>query len=209
MHILSKISMKAVFCLMAGMVAVMFWSCEKTVPHVVESHHEYEEVDYPTPNIKADSVNEVLGVILHHTALPTIDEALHELTRPHGVSSHVVIDYDGTRYIMAPPTAVTFHAGLSLLNDRERCNYFTIGLEFQGNTEEASLTNDQVKSGVDYLLPLIRQYHIPLSNIVTHKMVRDNYMQKYPEKRCKDKVDITQEDYERFMTALRKAIDSN
>lgn len=179
---------------------------QKAQPEEEVVYH-YEEIPYPTPNIKPDSVNEVLGVILHHTALPTVEEALHELTRPHGVSSHVVIDTDGTRYILAPPTAVTYHAGLSVLNGRERCNYFCIGMEFQGNTEEAPLTDDQIRSGIDYLLPVIRQYNIPLSNIVTHKMVRDTFMQMYPERRCKDKVDITPAEYERFMTALRQALE--
>jgi N-acetyl-anhydromuramyl-L-alanine amidase AmpD len=100
---------------------------------------------------------------------------------------------------------VTFHAGLSILNGRERCNEFTIGIEFQGNTVEKPLTDDQIQSAIDYLLPIIDQYQIPLDSIVTHEMVRANYMRQYPEKKCKDKCDITPPEYERVMKALRAA----
>ena len=169
----------------------------------------YPEVSHPTPNIERDTLNEMLGIVLHHTALPTLERALTELTRPGGVSSHVVIDTDGTRYILAPTTAVTFHAGKSILNGRERCNTFCIGVEFQGNTAQVPLTAKQIESGVEFLLPLIQEHHIPLDNIVTHKMVRDNFIHRHPtERRCKTKVDISSSDYSRFMDALKASLDS-
>lgn len=119
------------------------------------------------------------------------------------VGTHVVIDKDGTRYIMCSPETVTYHAGRSILNGKEGCNYFTIGIEFQGNTLEAPLTQDQINSAIEYLKPIIAKYHIPISNIVTHEMVRQAYKRKYPEKRCYGKVDITQKEYAKFMKALK------
>jgi len=104
---------------------------------------------------------------------------------------------------MAEPTVPTYHAGRSILNGREGCNYCTIGIEFQGNTLVAPLTEDQILSGIDYLLPLIEKYNIPIENIVTHEMVRTAYMQKYPQKRCSPKVDITQKEYRRFIKVLK------
>ena len=137
---------------------------------------KYAEVSWPTPNIAADTINELQGIVLHHTAVPTVLRSLMTLTdKRRGVGAHCVIDTDGTRYILCPPAAVTFHAGLSCLHGRESCNYFTVGVEFQGNTLRAPLTEEQVESGIEYLLPIIRQYHIPLSNIVTHEMVRTAY----------------------------------
>ena len=165
---------------------------------------KYREVSYPTPNIDRERQNEVCGVILHHTAEPTIERSLAVLTSlEKKVGTHVCIDTDGTRYIMAQPTEVTYHAGFSVLDGREGCNAFTIGIEFQGNTLEKPLTNDQIQSAIEYLLPLIKQYNIPIKNIVTHEMVRQAYKAKYPKKRCYGKVDITQTEYRRFMTALR------
>lgn len=197
---------KRIIWLLAAMTAFAAVACTQE-PIAMERRH-YTEVSHPTPNIEPDTLNEMLGVILHHTALPTVEDALRELTRPNGVSSHVVIDTDGTRYVLAPPTAITFHAGLSFLNGRERCNTFCIGVEFQGNTAQFPLTEEQIESGVEYLLPIITEQHIPLDNIVTHKMVRDNYIHQHPEKRCKNKVDISSSEYARFMDALKTSLDS-
>ncbi|MBR4552953.1 MAG: N-acetylmuramoyl-L-alanine amidase [Bacteroidaceae bacterium] len=100
----------------------------------------------------------VNGVILHHTAEPTIERSLGVLTsKKKNVGTHCVIDTDGTRYIMCAPTVVTYHAGYSLLDGKEGCNNFCISIEFQGNTLERPLTNNQIKSAIEYLLPLIKK----------------------------------------------------
>ena len=167
----------------------------------------YIEKSHPTPNVDVSRKNTVEGVILHHTAEPTVERSLEILTsRKKKVGTHVVINTDGTRYVMANPEVVTYHAGYSVLNGKEGCNFFTIGIEFQGNTLEKPLTSNQINSAIEYLLPLITKYKIPLSNIVTHEMVRQAYKKKYPRKRCSGKVDITQVEYKRFMNALRRAI---
>lgn len=168
----------------------------------------YVEKNYPTPNIDREKKNSVQGVILHHTAEPTIESSLNVLTsRTKKVGTHVVIDTDGTRYIMASPETVTYHAGLSILDGKEGCNYFTLGIEFQGNTLEKPLTEDQINSAIEYLLPLIKKYKIPIRNIVTHEMIRMSYKKKYPKKRCSGKVDITQTEYKRFMKLLKIVYD--
>lgn len=171
-----------------------------------EPRESYREVSYPTPNFNSDKTNEVNGVILHHTAEPTIERSLGVLTsRTKRVGTHCVIDTDGTRYIMCEPTVVTFHAGFSRLDGREGCNNFTIGIEFQGNTLEKPLTEDQINSAIEYLRPIIAEYDIPLTHIVSHEMVRKAYMRRHPEKRIAGKVDITPKEYRRFMKELYKA----
>lgn len=167
----------------------------------------YEVRNFPTPNYDKNRKNDVIGVVLHHTAEPTVEKSLGILSSTiKKVGTHVVIDTDGTRYIMAEPEVAAYHAGLSILNGREGCNYCTVGIEFQGNTLVAPLTEDQIASGIEYLLPIIDKYKIPLENIVTHEMVRTAYKQKYPKKRCSGKVDITPTEYMRFMKALRQAL---
>ena len=181
--------------------------------HKDKSHNKlckYKEVSYPTPNIAEGKTNDIKGVILHHTAEPTIQSSLKVLTvGQRHVGTHVVIDTNGTRYIMAKPTDVTYHAGKSILAGREGCNDFTIGVEFQGNTLETPLTLNQIKSCIEYLLPLIKKYKIPIKNIVTHEMIRNAYKKKYPNNRCYGKVDITQAEYRRFMKHLQTAIKKN
>ena len=167
----------------------------------------YKEISYPTPNTDASKKNTVEGVILHHTAEPTVERSLEILTSStRKVGTHVVIDTDGTRYIMCKPDVVTYHAGFSVLNGKEGCNYFTVGIEFQGNTIEKPLTEDQINSAIEYLLPLIAKYKIKLNAIVTHEMVRNAYKKRYPQKRCSGKVDITQTEYTRFMKALKQKV---
>lgn len=171
------------------------------------AQNHYKVISHPTPNYDHEKVNEVKGVILHHTAEPTAARSLEVLTSSsRGVGTHVVIDTDGTRYIMCEPTVVTYHAGKSVLNGRDGCNDFTVGIEFQGNTLEKPLTQDQINSAIEYLKPIIAKYNIPLSNIVTHEMVRQAYKRKYPNRKCAGKVDITQTEYHRFMEALKGAM---
>lgn len=168
----------------------------------------YKEVDYPSENFDPEKVNDVQGVVLHHTAEPTAQRSLEVLTsKERGVSTHVVIDYDGTRYIMVPPTTVAWHAGASLHAGRERCNDWMLGIEFQGDTTQEPLTQDQIDSAIEWLLPLIAEYHIPIENIVTHEMIRTAYKKKHPGSRVYDKPDITQTEYIRFMEQLRSALE--
>ena len=185
---------------------VYFFLVASSVEEVQPEEKTYREIAYPTQNYDRVKVNEVRGVVLHHTALPTIERSLEVLTTPiNKVGTHCLIDTDGTRYILCEPTVVTFHAGKSVLNGREKCNEFTIGIEFQGNTLEEPLTDDQISSAIQYLLPVIDRYHISLDSIVTHEMIRDSFMLKYPERRTKNKIDITSWEYRRVMKALRAA----
>lgn len=176
----------------------------------IVTKNRYKEKKCPTPNYDHNRCNTVEGVILHHTAEPTIERSLEILTSlKKKVGTHCVIDLDGTRYIMCEPEVVTYHAGFSVLNGKEGCNYFTIGIEFQGNTLEKPLTQDQIYSAIEYLKPLITKYRIPLNNIVTHEMVRQAYKKRHPHKRCSGKVDITQTEYKRFMKFLQQSIKTN
>lgn len=183
-------------------------STDSVAPETIEDK-TYKEIDYPTPNFNRERVNEVKGVILHHTAEPTVERSLEVLTDgKRKVGTHVVIDIDGTRYVMCRPTVVTYHAGPSTLNGRDGCNNFTIGIEFQGNTLESPLTDDQIASAIDYLLPIMSQYKIPLANVVTHEMVRNAYKARHPQSKCLGKVDITQTEYKRVMERLTKAVEA-
>ena len=197
---------------LAVAIGVVVWlkgQQPQEAPHKPVIQRSYKKISgfyekrYPTPNYDRTRTNEVRGIVLHHTGEPTVEESLEILSSPERkVSTHVVIDTDGTRYVMADPTVVTYHAGLSMLYGREHCNYCTIGIEFQGNTLVAPLTDEQIASAIEYLMPIIEQYHIPLNHIMTHEMVRNAYRAQYPDKRCDIKVDITPHEYAHFMGTL-------
>lgn len=170
----------------------------------------YKEVSRPTPNIRRGR-NEVWGVVLHQTSTKDAETAVRTLTSTKNKkSAHVVIDYDGTRYVLAPPTAITMHAGRSLYKDRTDLNRCTIGIEFQANGVEwlfRPLTEKQIASAIEYLKPIIKEYNIPLDHITTHAIVRNAWNEKHPEKKGGLRGDIPSWEYERFMNRLKKAME--
>lgn len=175
-----------------------------------------------TPNIRTINsesyrkghplTNELQGVVLHHTGFrePDLNAVLKHLTDKNTeVSAHVVIGYNGNRVVLANPENVTFHAGASRFNNRNNVNDFMLGIEFQGNTTKKDLTDEQIKSAVEYLAPIIQKYRIPLSNIITHKQVRDNYneyQRQKSEKEAPSKNDINFKNYQRIMEELLKTV---
>lgn len=205
--------MKVFFVLL--LLLLLFPSCvqkhenklEFPEPERVEISGKYR-IEYHTTSKISNGTNEDLAVVLHHTASKNILEALTSLCYSDLQSScHVLIDKDGTRYVLASPECVTWHAGYSTLNGRDNVNAFSIGIEFQGNTLVESLTQDQINSAIDYLIPIMKRYNIPVENVVTHEQIRTSWIVSHPqetlEKDVKSKVDITLKEYERFISHLK------
>ena len=176
-------------------------------PDWVKKGKYWETSQFSTPNLRPGN-NEVKAIVLHHTASRGTGEMVARDLCATGLrrSCHVVIDTDGTRYVLADPERITFHAGYSKLGDRFRVNNFAIGIEFHGNTLERPLTNEQIESVIEYLRPIIAKYNIKAKNLVTHQLVRDSYRQAIPgTKEAYPKVDITTTEYERVIHALDTA----
>ena len=69
------------------------------------------------------------------------------------------------------------------------------------------MTDNQIKSVVEYLEPYIRKNNIRLEDITTHEQVRKNYMERHPEdKNVKPKHDLNQSQYNQVMNALKENI---
>lgn len=112
---------------------------------------QYVKVNKPTPNYSRNKVNEAIGVVFHHTA-GGLEGSLEWLTdRRSQVSAHVLIAKDGTQYILASDDKVTWHAGVSCFMGINWCNEFMLGVEFEGNTLETPLTDDQIQSALQWL----------------------------------------------------------
>lgn len=204
--------------LVVGIMAIMFAGCKKSIEKISDQLTGYQveyskrekigdfwEYTCSTPNVYPGK-NSVKAIVLHHTATPSTEVSLQLMAdpKPGGkVSCHVVIAPDGTRYVLAPPTARTWHAGYSRLNGREWCNNFTVGIEFQGNTLEHPLTEEQIRSAIEYCRPIMKKYKLTKKDIVTHQQIRDEYIKAHPGKKIPSKGDITPEEYQRFLSALR------
>jgi hypothetical protein len=186
---------------------------------------QFRDVQMNTPNIRTKNdesfkkghslTNEQKAIILHHTGYSDttgvskgMSKAMQGVNKQFsnpGESSHVVIDFDGTRYNYARPDQVTFHAGKSMMNGRDNVNDFGVGIEFQGDTDKTRLTDKQINSFVEYAGPIIKKNKIPLSNIITHKQIRTNYMKANPtDKQVLGKPDVNQIDYDRIIKVLKK-----
>ena len=78
--------MKIKFLLLCILLLAM-GSCTMSAQNAKHTH--YKEVSYPTPNYDRNKVNDVQGVILHHTAEPTVQRSLEVLSKgPRKVGTH-------------------------------------------------------------------------------------------------------------------------
>lgn len=185
-------------------------------------NEKYSTDTIPTPNIRTKEdasykkghplENERKGILLHHTGFTNDDDLTNVtklLTTKGGNSAHVVIGKSGHRRVLADPKNVTFHAGESRFNNRSNVNDFMVGIEFQGDTNKADLTNDQIQSAVNYMLPVIRENNISLENITTHEEVRklyNEYAKSKGDKIAPNKPDITYNNYVKILDELKKRV---
>lgn len=151
-------------------------------------------------------INEKQGVVLHHTGYEEDDlgGVTSRFSAQGNSSAHVVIGYNGDRRIFANPDDVTFHAGESRHKGRENVNDFMLGIEFQGNTLKKPLTEEQIKSAVEYLRPLIQKYKISIDDITTHERVRSDYLREHGKRSAETKIDISPRDYVAILKELMK-----
>ena len=168
--------------------------------------NKYKEEYIQTPNIRTEKDesykkghklrNEIKNVVLHHTAYTNPktneEEVKKQYMTPGANTSHVVIQENGKRVVYASPEQVTFHAGESKWNNRDNVNDFSIGVEFQGDTNKAPLTQAQIESFVEYYTPIAKKYGVSLKDIITHQMIAPGR-----------KPDVTQKEYKRVLEYMK------
>ena len=128
----------------------------------------YQQTTRHTPNISPGRTIHPTHIILHHTGGAYAGSVAWCLNPASKVSYHCIIARSGKRTILAPPTARTWHAGVSQWQGRKNCNDFSIGLAWEGDTATTPLSEDAILSAVEYLLPLLDKFHIPLSHLLRH-----------------------------------------
>ena len=134
-----------------------------------------------TPNIRTDTsasflsgrglVNEKKAIILHHTGEYSDRQNRNTFLNSNTTdpkSTHVYIKANGEQEIYATPDDVTFHAGESSLEGRENVNDFALGIEFAGDTYKQPLTEQQLESAAQYIIPKMLAYKIPLDALYSH-----------------------------------------
>jgi len=128
----------------------------------------YQQTNKKTPNISAGRVIQPTHIILHHTSGAYAGSVAWCLNPQSKVSYHCIIARNGKRTTLALPTQRTWHAGVSSWQGRKDANSWSLGLAWEGDTYTTTLSEDALLSAVEYLLPILREHHIPLANILRH-----------------------------------------
>jgi len=156
----------------------------------------FPEVYKASPNISYSTIRPE-GVVLHHSYGSYNGGVSWILNDASNVSYHVLINTDGERTVFAKDTQRAWHAGTSSFNGRSGCNGFMLGLAFTGDTNERELTQAEIDSTVEFLLPRFERWGWPkdLSTVTTHREVSPGR---------KNDVDVRAE--EAIMKALKEAL---
>jgi hypothetical protein len=94
-----------------------------------------------------------------------------------------------------------------MMNGRDNVNDFGVGVEFQGDTDKRPLTKEQLESFMEYAAPIMKKNKIPIDNVVTHKQIRKNYIDKNPNDKkaaAESKPDVSDKEYSKIIQALKK-----
>ncbi len=156
------------------LVSCWFCSCQQSKqiidkPIVFNEEREQLSLEYLAERygIEKDSpVIEPKMIVLHWTVFPTFEEAFNAFKEPTlpnyrpdiegisglNVSSHFMVDRDGTIYRLMPETTMARHViGL---------NHCAIGIENVGGTDKNPLTEAQLESNIWLVKYLNEKYEI-------------------------------------------------
>ena len=84
------------------------------------------------------------------------------------VSSHILINRDGSFQQFVPFNKCAWHAGQSSFEGKEDCNKFSIGIELEGTINESF--TDQQYTILNEIIGLLRREY-PVKNIVGHSEI--------------------------------------
>jgi N-acetylmuramoyl-L-alanine amidase len=87
------------------------------------------------------------------------------------VSYHAIVAKDGRRSTLADPDERTWHAGVSSWRGRRDLNSWSVGAAFEGDTYKRPLSEDEMASMAEYLVPLMKQYNLALADVTDHRTV--------------------------------------
>lgn len=122
-----------------------------------------------SPNRDLLPAHERLGVLFHHSVMP-FEETIAFMLRPESkVSYHALIAPDGSRCTLVADEHIAWHAGASCFLGRSRCNDFLLGLAFAGDTYRTPLTDAQLASALEWLIPRWKAHRWTPDHFTDHR----------------------------------------
>jgi N-acetylmuramoyl-L-alanine amidase len=130
----------------------------------------------PSPNNDERPSDEPVDMlILHYTGMQTAQEAIDRLRDPEAkVSSHYVVDEDGTVLRLVPEERRAWHAGVSFWRGHSVLNGRSIGIEIVNPGHEWGYRDFpalQMAAVCDLALAILSRHRIPARNVVAHSDV--------------------------------------
>jgi N-acetylmuramoyl-L-alanine amidase len=143
-------------------------------------------IDLPSPNHDERPDAPVDMLILHYTGMQTGRAAIDQLrSEAAKVSSHYVVEEDGTVFRLVPEHRRAWHAGISHWRGHEALNGRSIGIEIVNPGHEWGYRDFpvlQLASVCDLCLEILSRHPIPPRNVVAHSDVAPDRKQDPGEK---------------------------
>jgi N-acetylmuramoyl-L-alanine amidase len=134
----------------------------------------------PSPNQDARPARADM-LVLHYTGMQSGQAAIDRLRDPVArVSSHYVIDEDGTIYRLVPEIRRAWHAGISYWRGRQGLNDVSIGIEIVNPGHEwgyRPFPAPQMAAVTALCHAILARHHIPAWNVVGHSDIAPNRKQ--------------------------------
>src|SRR3990167_5333766 len=119
-------------------------------------------------SVRPDNTD-ISAIIIHDTGAKTAKSTLNWFLNPASkVSSHYLIDRDGTIYRCVDDESEAWHAGISNLHGKEQVNEFSVGIELVDADEKDKYPDEQLEALLEVCVELCEEHHIPLNRIVGH-----------------------------------------
>ncbi len=129
----------------------------------------------PSPNFDSRGGHEIDMLIMHYTGMKTGKEAISRLRDSSSkVSSHYVVDEDGTIHNVVAESQRAWHAGVSYWRGHSNINQRSIGIEIVNPGHEfgyRSFPFVQMEAVAALSKDILRRHTIPPRNIVGHSDV--------------------------------------
>ena len=138
------------------------------------SRVDLDFIDRPSPNYDERKLP-VSMIVLHYTGMPDMQGALDRLTSPEAkVSSHYLVDEDGTIYRLVDESNRAWHAGKSRWRGISDVNSASVGIEIVNPGHEFGyrpFTEAQMSSLIPLVADIKARHGIGRGNVVGHSDV--------------------------------------